>query len=633
MTSADVRDMLDLPLDRHRPAKKQKLVEKRPDGITRELFSLIGERAPPVAITSHVKYKERPKWSHKVQPWEMRPFTNPARDDGLVLKHWKRKPEVKQPSQEPNADSKETTADGEASTSSQPESDYYYAKFNVKVSLPQFTEAQYEKHLQDDDWSKDETEYLRNLCQEYDLRWILIADRYDYHPTAAPADQDENSNVSGLVPTPKQRTMEDLKARYYTVAAKMMIIHHPLEDMLPEEYDQYERLTKFNPIQETQRKNMAEALIARNPEDVKEEEVLLAELRRIINNQDRLLEERKELYARLEAPQSSGNTQMYQSSQGLAQLMQTLLAADKNKKRRSLIGPNGETNSSPAVGDATPTQRDGRDGTAASTGAAAGHRDSIGGAGGNKKGAGAGAAPTPVSERRKLTPREEEQYGISHHDRVNSGVSFRHERVSRLAQAKSNVQAQRVATLLAELEIPPRLVMPTSAVCTEYERLIRKLHDLIDLRKVSEKVEGEVKVAQAAKDEKERKETGDVSMTDGAGEEKKANGASEAPGTDGAADVEMGEAQDADATVDGETVESRPVKEEEGVEEEDNAEPVAEADGEVEVATTAPARPSSSSRAGSSNATTRPSSSRGGYKRSASVMSTRSDKSLKRQKK
>lgn len=70
MTTADVRDMLDLPTDGHpRPAKKQKTVEKRPEGITRELYALLGERAPPVAITDHVRYKERPKWSHKAQPW------------------------------------------------------------------------------------------------------------------------------------------------------------------------------------------------------------------------------------------------------------------------------------------------------------------------------------------------------------------------------------------------------------------------------------------------------------------------------------------------------------------------------------------------------------------------------------
>lgn len=88
MSSADVRDMLDLPYSgQPRPAKKHKTVEKRPgedhlcdmqrkyaepliEGINRELYALLGERAPPVAITEHIRLKEKPKWSHKViQPW------------------------------------------------------------------------------------------------------------------------------------------------------------------------------------------------------------------------------------------------------------------------------------------------------------------------------------------------------------------------------------------------------------------------------------------------------------------------------------------------------------------------------------------------------------------------------------
>lgn len=94
MAAADVRDMLDLPADgqQPRPAKKQKLVEKRPgksiprvdgevyihtklmaclkDGITRELYSLLGPRAPPISLNEN-KYKGRRKWMSKVKvkPW------------------------------------------------------------------------------------------------------------------------------------------------------------------------------------------------------------------------------------------------------------------------------------------------------------------------------------------------------------------------------------------------------------------------------------------------------------------------------------------------------------------------------------------------------------------------------------
>ena len=70
MTSADVRDMLNLnDDDSPRPVKKQKTAEKRPEGIPRELYALLGEHAAPVAITDRIRYRERPKVSQKVLPW------------------------------------------------------------------------------------------------------------------------------------------------------------------------------------------------------------------------------------------------------------------------------------------------------------------------------------------------------------------------------------------------------------------------------------------------------------------------------------------------------------------------------------------------------------------------------------
>jgi len=32
----------------------------------------------------------------------------------------------------------------------------------------------------DNEWSKDETDYLFNIVHEYDLRWYVILDRYDF---------------------------------------------------------------------------------------------------------------------------------------------------------------------------------------------------------------------------------------------------------------------------------------------------------------------------------------------------------------------------------------------------------------------------------------------------------------------
>lgn len=32
----------------------------------------------------------------------------------------------------------------------------------------------------DPEWSKEETDYLMDLCQQYNMRFILITDRYSY---------------------------------------------------------------------------------------------------------------------------------------------------------------------------------------------------------------------------------------------------------------------------------------------------------------------------------------------------------------------------------------------------------------------------------------------------------------------
>ncbi|KAI9785786.1 MAG: swr complex subunit [Geoglossum umbratile] len=597
MTSADVRDMLDLPQDGHPrapPAKKQKTVEKRPEGITRELFALLGERAPPVAISDHVKYKGRPKWTHKTQPWEMTPFTNPARTDGLVLRHWQKKVEPKPTSVATPGETSGSSGENQETKASNADSSYYFSKYNVSVTVPEYTDSEYESYLQHEDWTKEETDYLLDLCKEYGLRWVVIVDRYDYQPSQMVEQADWAETA--LVAAPKGRTMEVLKARYYGVARRMMEVKTPVPSMAKADFELYEKMS-FNASQEATRKHMAEALLQRTTHEIQEEEMLLTELRRILNTQDKLLEDRKELYARLESPQSTGaHSRMYDTSLGLSQLIQMLLASDKGKKRRSIAGLGGsmDMGSSPALGGSGqnisvgPLMRDGKDTP----------RDSISGPGGSvKKG-----ATSALSERRKLTAQEERIYGVAHHDRLTSGVQFRNDRVLKLVQAKSNIQAQRVQAALAQLEIPAKLVMPTARVCAEYERLVQNIHTLLDIRKVCEKVEGEIKVLQAQKEERERRER----QERGEPEPDRELGHETV--------VESKDATDTDGAEHGQELVGQ-VKEEK---EEDTNSGI---DGRESVGTTATA--ATAPRPGTS----------GGHKRSASVMSTVSEKSSKRQKK
>jgi DNA methyltransferase 1-associated protein 1 len=414
----------------------------------------------------------------------MTPFTNPSRNDGLVLRHWK---------MTSNSVPDEIKKKGPLERPEPAvEEDYPFKRYNVKVKVPEYTDAEYEQELKSDTWSKEETDYLMELCREFDLRWILITDRYEYQPASIPPIDGNESTT--LIPAPQPRTMEDLKSRYYTVAAKCLAIARPPANMTTAEFELYEKMRKFDPVRETSRKKIADSLMRRTVEEVEEESFLLGELKRIVEREEIMLSERRELYARLDAPQSSGNVSQYHNSAGISQLMQTLLNADKNKRKRSM-GP-GEVGvggmSSPATAhpnshlpargdhDAGPSTKQKQPSISHPT------------------------APKPLSSTDQI------KYGVSYPpDRITSGVQFRSDRATKLTQAKSQVQTNKLQAALTELGLPPRLTMPTEKVVSLFERLVTQLQTLLDVRKVSERLDGEIKVLEAMVKDKERKARGE----------------------------------------------------------------------------------------------------------------------------
>ncbi len=572
MTSHDVRDMLDLPSAAGpRPAKKQKTAGPRPNlkGLQREVQSLGGDN--PIAIVPEVPlFKKRRLVTRKpAARWELKPFKNSARKDGLILKHWRRK-------EEPPPVASIEGADGEsADAKAEPEiDDSLFAKFNVQINLPTYDDEQYDANLKNEEWSKEETDYLMSLAHEFDLRWPVIWDRYDYQLVEEREAAEDESEA--LFAIQKVRSMEDLKARYYEVAAKMMAILHPVQFMSQAEFSLHQLMTSFNPQQERLRKQFAEAAMSRSAEERREEESLLIELKRIMARSEKLNEERKELYSRLESPPSTSNVGIYTTSQGLAQLLQQLMNANKSKQRKPLLGSEGVSPVPGPSGQHNPGL-DRRDSS---------HRESMSGANGpsaaNKKGPSA-------SERRKLSPEEESLYGVSHHERLTGGPSFRHDRVTRQITNKSAVQATKITNTLTELEIPARLIMPTAEVTSQYELLLASINTLLDTKKVADKLDAEIKLAEAQKAERvkrERKEKGEP--------EEETNGDAN---------------RDADADADAEMVD---VDGEEG-------------DDEVKM--------EHSEKEKSAAPSTRTAGSASLHKRSASVLSQVSDKSTKRQKK
>jgi DNA methyltransferase 1-associated protein 1 len=413
---------------------------------------------------------------------------NPARRDGLVLKHWRRK-HTAPPVQAPDDATMQDTEDADPQINVCSE----YEKYNVEVDLPTFSDDEYDALLRSDDWSREETEYLLQMVNDFAYRWAVIWDRYDFQPSNNTQDGSENANGTvdqALATMPfapsKKRTVEDLKARFYDISAKLMKQRIPEVHMDTEQYNTYEMLSKFDPVMERNRKMLATALMNRSMDEVKEEEFLLTELQRINMAAVRLDSEREELRARLDAPQPnqavSAGLQAFTSSQALQALFQQLFQQDRSKKRAS-GGGTGPGRLSLSANDMVHTP-----GSAQAQLSGAHRRQSM---------ASQPVAQTPVKQ---LSPHQEHRFNVSTHDRLTSGVTFGSDKLLKMRQAKSNVQTQKIATALATLGIADVIPIPTARVGDVFENLVTKLGKLLDVRKVREKEEGECRVLQNMKD-------------------------------------------------------------------------------------------------------------------------------------
>ena len=98
--------------------------------------------------------------------------------------------------------------------------DYAFAKYNKKIELLEYNDTEWTvlKLGADPDWSRAETDYLFSLCRQFDLRFVVIADRYNYVPPAAPAD----GGAAAVAPQPRQRSVHELKARYFGIARRLV---------------------------------------------------------------------------------------------------------------------------------------------------------------------------------------------------------------------------------------------------------------------------------------------------------------------------------------------------------------------------------------------------------------------------
>ncbi|CAB4302423.1 unnamed protein product [Prunus armeniaca] len=177
----DAKDILGLPktahpLSQEKKSRPPKESQRKPDGISREVYALIGGVPPLMPAVETSQLKKRPPTDEKIT-WQWLPFTSTARKDNLQLYHWVR------------------VVNGVP-----PTGDYSFAKYNKSVDVVKYTDDEYEKYLTDPIWTKEETDQLFDMCQRFDLRFIVIADRF-----------------------PSSRTVEELKDRYYSVSRAILM--------------------------------------------------------------------------------------------------------------------------------------------------------------------------------------------------------------------------------------------------------------------------------------------------------------------------------------------------------------------------------------------------------------------------
>ena len=305
MSSSDVRDIMSLPARAAGESSRAQVPasrapptlpgdarpKQRPEGMSRELYALLGPNAPSLVMSGMAAPDEQatalpfqPKFQRKslasVRKWAWTPFRNPARDDtpsmsgepsaddamltdkparcGLVLHHWKPVPVG-------------GGADDEASDDIA--LDDAWAPFNTSSQVFHYTTDEYTQHLQDADWTREETDYLIEMCDAYDLRFIVIADRYEWPG--------------------KQRSMEDLKARYYTICRRLLRERISNED-IETRHNQLQTYA-YDRQQETERKQAVQKLFSRTPEQLAEEEALYVEARRLEQNEAKFAKERADL--------------------------------------------------------------------------------------------------------------------------------------------------------------------------------------------------------------------------------------------------------------------------------------------------------------------------------------------------
>ncbi|ORX63080.1 hypothetical protein DM01DRAFT_1379625 [Hesseltinella vesiculosa] len=402
--------------------------------LDKDLYSMIGG-APPISFVnpSLKSTVDKPRqWSHK-------PFLHPSRGDALILKHWVR-------------DDQQAEDD-----------DYHFSKFNRIIDVISYTDDDYEKYLTDTDWSKEETDYLFKICRQYDLRFPVIFDRYNYNAST--------------------RTLEDMKDRYYSVNRKLIKVRGGLtdDDLYDSRLDRQTLLQyyAFDKNKEADRKQGLLRLYQRTKEQLEEEELLFLEARRMEENKEALTTQRELLYSTLHLEQA-------QQIPATPLTPLTGSYAGRSNSNSATTASSSHHLPTPTSANATPTA------SVASNNASMSSPGGIGITGGMSSAAEKQKKRKDKEDilkkaRRISTSSPVEELLPPLPDKKEKLIPGVYVRSQKLPGVKTTMQT-RVIRTMSDLGIGARPTMPTKDVCYKYDHLQNTVVTLLEIRKVAEKL-------------------------------------------------------------------------------------------------------------------------------------------------
>lgn len=533
---ASVRELLGLGPSEGRgskgpPQKKLKLDSKKLDGMQRELYSLLGENTPSISIGPHggdTRFRNRPNWKQKATPWKWAGFKNSARENNdadLVLYHWMKGSDVV------------SGTEGQMNESA-------FAKLNTKVEVPSFTKEEYDKILTHDDWTFEETRYLFELCQEYDLRWVVIHDRYDWERPPAQENNDSRKeegedneerdeekegggkkNGDKKEEVKKESTKEDgSKDHEIKTGSKERAVESKNKS---EEKEKSQKKEKQEKESENKDANVYRPYYPRIIEDLKDRYYSVSralldqkgpfqtseqdQIKQMNYSKEAEIKRRAHLEQLLKRTPSeiAEEEALVLESRKLEAAAERMLA-ERNEILRLLDAPQATASiaqyqTSQGLAQLTSTlltsdrNRKRKENTPGSSGTAtpvSGAGPAATAAGGASTGSGGttkrnGMALAAQVMQKKLSSKEEQALGISYHDKLPAGVYLRSTKITSL---KPSIQAK-VTGVMAELGVAARPLMPTAKVCAKFESLQQSISVLLEAKRQYDKLDAELKIA------------------------------------------------------------------------------------------------------------------------------------------